>query len=114
MMLETSAPQGLEKGWGRLAQANHDFILVPNYCEIFLRHQRLVVVGVGACLVLGVKCYRPIEGHKWTYICGLNYSGEENSLTFLHLFKSIFPVFSNCVCLHVCTSAQRRIWWQAC
>ena len=49
-MLETSAPQGLEEGWGEVSggkQNNHDFILVPMIVKFFLRHQRLMVV-VGA------------------------------------------------------------------
>lgn len=44
----------------------HDFILVPNDCGIFLRHQRLVEkVGV----FLGVEgCYKPEYGYNWTYV----------------------------------------------
>lgn len=39
---------GARRGLGEVSggkRNNHDFILVPNDCEIFLRHQRLVVVG---------------------------------------------------------------------
>lgn len=46
-MLETSAPQG-HRGLGEVSGSdrnNHDFILVPNDREFFLRHQRLVVAG---------------------------------------------------------------------
>lgn len=68
-MLETSAPQGFEEGWAGMVGGGgsnkHDFILVPNDCGIFPRHQRLVAKGP---FLVPEGCYKPEYGHNWTYV----------------------------------------------
>lgn len=76
----------------------HDFILVPNDCEISWDTRELWCWRTR--LVLWVKCYRPIEGNGWVSICGLNHFMQQDSLTFPHLFRPLSTVFLQlCVCI---------------
>lgn len=113
-MLETSAPQGFEEGWAGMTGGSnkHDFILVPNDCGIFLRHQTLVV-KVGSFLELRVVACLNIN------TTGFMWFKSPDRRAFPDFPPLVLPTIrfvSVCMCVFVFVQCvlQRRIWWQAC